>query len=106
MENRYTVASKGSAWASGKDDWHCGTGIVTFAEALEEYNKPMDSDEAYRILLSGDVEKVDFTSRDDVMLERANEAYVETPDDLSDWHNETRMQAAMAFGIRGWNDYS
>ena len=40
-----------------------------------------------------------------VHRERRHPDFVAELDDCAEWRREQRMQAAMAFGVQGWNDY-
>lgn len=77
------------------DDCSMGFDFDNKDEALAKYHETPSALTAYVEITGPDVHEI-----------RQNPNYRTEPDDYDDWHREQRMQAAMAFGVLGWNDWS
>jgi len=104
MENKpYSVNYFGSHPDENNDDCWSGYDFATREEAeacfLEEVTIPGCFDCTAWIVLDGP----------DVHKERKNPDFKPSRDDDRDfddeWKREMATQAAMAFGVQGWNDY-
>jgi len=96
----YAVDYWGSHPDRNNDDCWTGRDFPSKEEALAFYN----AEPAYYFNSSTQfIVLSDPTGQ--ILCIRKNPGYQPTPDDQSDWKREAAMQAAMAFGCQGWNDY-
>lgn len=96
----YSVNYWGSHPDAGNDDCWAGHDFGALADAEKAYACGVPDGYA----LSADTSHVELSGHN-VRRVRGNPAYSPTPDN-TDWSNEARMHAALAFGIVGWNDWS
>lgn len=92
---KFAVNYWGSHPADGNDDCWSGDDFETLEEAVHCFHNPDLRNNPRFIELDGP----------GVYDVRENLEHREESKEDSDWHRETQHQAAMAFGVQGWNDY-
>jgi hypothetical protein len=98
----YVVSFWGSRPDAGNDDCWTAFDFATLEEALAFFNAPVFP----KHCPASDVAWIEI---DGEYINRARKNPDFRPDSTDrnnrEWQNETRQQAAMAFGVEGWNDY-
>lgn len=95
----------GSDPALENDDCWTGWEFPTFEEAALKFADPFSGEDAR--FLQYHQRSTAFIELDGPGMYRVrpNPAFVPDKGGQDDWAQESRMQATMAFGTAGWNDY-
>lgn len=98
----YAVNFWGSKPGTNDDCW-TGLDFATREDAVAAFeSRPMDI-APYADAVSTAWIEIDGPDIHDARPNPDYDSRADGHDD--DWHQEQRMQAAMAFGVQGWNDY-